>query len=206
MIKGISAFFFVTLGILFLAATSFANNPLDRYFGESTQGKLLVASSAMNDNRFKRSVVLMVNHDADGAFGLIINKPLSSITKNELFDKLQLEHEADEGSITIFYGGPVGRKQGFVIHEAEYQIEGTRRVTNKIAVSPERDVILAMAKDEGPKRYLFALGYSGWLSGQLEFEMRREFWLTAPADMDIIFDESHRTKWQRANDLQFRSL
>ena len=117
-----------------------------------------------------------------------------------------MEHEADEGSITIFYGGPVGRKQGFVIHEAEYQIEGTRRVTNKIAVSPERDVILAMAKDEGPKRYLFALGYSGWLSGQLEFEMRREFWLTAPADMDMIFDESHRTKWQRANDLQFRSL
>ena len=204
MIKGISAFFFVA-GILFLVAPSFANNPLDRYFGESTQGKLLV-TSAMNDNRFKRSVVLMVDHDADGAFGLIINKLLSSITKNELFDKLKLEHEADEGSITIFYGGPVDRKQGFVIHEAEYQIEGTRRVTNKIAVSPERDVILAMAKGEGPKRYLFALGYSGWLSGQLEFEMRREFWLTAPADMDMIFDESHRTKWQRANDLQFRSL
>ena len=90
MIKGISAFFFVTLGILFLAAPSFANNPLDRYFGESTQGKLLVASSAMNDNRFKRSVVLMVNHDADGAFGLIINKPLPCVinSKTDLMQKV----------------------------------------------------------------------------------------------------------------------
>jgi len=206
MIRGISAFVFVTIGLVFSAAPAFANNPLDRYFGESTQGKLLVASSTMSDNRFKRSVVLMVDHDADGAFGLIINKPLSRIKKSELFDKLKLEHVPDDGSITIFYGGPVSRKQGFVIHEAEYQIEGTRRVTDEIAVSPERDVILAMAKGEGPKRYVFALGYAGWLSGQLEFEIRRKDWLTAPADADIVFDESHRTKWQRASDLQFRTL
>ena len=117
-----------------------------------------------------------------------------------------MKHEPDENFFTLFYGGPVDPKLGFVIHEAEYSIDATRRVTDEISVSPERDVILAMAKGEGPKRYVFALGYSGWLSGQLEFEMRRGDWLIAPANSKIVFDDGHHTKWQRASNIQYQTL
>lgn len=196
----------LTVSLLLATGQSSAKNPLDRYFGATIKGKILVASPTISDKRFRQSVILMVDHDADGAFGLIINKPLYSIKKSTLFDKLNLKHEPDENFITIFYGGPVDPKLGFVIHEAEYSIDATRRVTDEISVSPERDVILAMAKGEGPKRYVFALGYSGWLSGQLEFEMRRGDWLIAPANSKIVFDDSHHTKWQRASNIQYQTL
>ena len=204
--KHIFAFGLVTLGFILVTAQSLAKDPLDRYFGATIKGKILVASPTISDKRFRQSVILMVDHDANGAFGLIINKPLSSIKKSTLFDKLNLKHEPNENFITIFYGGPVDPKLGFVIHEAEYSIDATRRVTDEISVSPECDVILAMAKGEGPKRYVFALGYSGWLSGQLEFEMRRRDWLIAPANSKIVFDDSHHTKWQRESNIQYQTL
>ena len=206
MKKRIFALGLLTVGLLSATTQSSAKNPLDRYFGATIQGKILVASSTISDKRFKQSVILMVDHDADGAFGFIINKPLYSINKSALFNELNLEYAPDESFITIFYGGPVDRKLGFVIHESEYSIDATRRVTDEISVSPERDVILAMAKGEGPKRYVFALGYSGWLSGQLEFEMRRHDWLIAPANSKIVFDDNHRTKWQRASKMQYQTL
>ena len=204
--KHIFAFGLVTLGFLLVTAQSSAKDPLDRYFGSTSQGKILVASSTITDKRFKQSVILMVDHDANGAFGFIVNQPLYSAKKSALYYELNLEHIPDNGFITIFHGGPVNQKLGFVIHEAAYSIGGTRRVTDEISVSPERDVILAMAKGEGPKRYVFALGYSGWLSGQLEFEMRRRDWLIAPSNSEIVFDDSHHTKWQRASNIQYQTL
>jgi putative transcriptional regulator len=73
-------------------------------------------------------------------------------------------------------------------------------------MSPFSDVLRAMAQGKRPKRALFILGYAGWGPGQLEGEMGRGAWKTAPADEDILFDPDHATKWERAMERRTRTL
>lgn len=172
----------------------------------SLKGKLLIAAPKMPAGAFTKSVILVIEHDASGAFGLIVNKPETKVSKAQLFRKLELPETHATDEIIVFYGGPVQREVGFVIHNVEFEVTGTRRITETIAISAERPVIEAMARGDGPDRYLFIVGYAGWAAQQLEGEMRREDWLTAPIDDDIVFDENHRTKWERTMDARYRNL
>jgi len=63
-----------------------------------------------------------------------------------------------------------------------------------------------MARGEGPARYVVVVGYSGWAPGQLESELQRQDWVTAPLDRDIIFDRQFATKWKRAMETRFQTL
>ena len=180
--------------------------PGDRLSPPSLRGKLLVAATSMPANVFRESVILMIEHDANGAMGVIVNKPTSRLAKARLFDRLGLPQDHGTGEIDIFYGGPVERRIGLVIHDGTFRGDGTQPVADGIAVSPERPVIEAMAVGKGPKKYLFATGYAGWAPGQLEAEMKRGDWVTAPADQDIVFGGAHDTKWRRASERRYRTL
>ena len=79
-------------------------------------------------------------------------------------------------------------------------------ITTGVAVSPEPGVLAAMARGEGPKRTIFAVGYAGWAAGQLEHEMDRKDWYTAPVDLEIVFDKDMATKWKRAVEIRYRTL
>ncbi len=191
---------------LMAARPSPLDAPGDRSSLASLRGKLLVAAPSMPANVFRESVILMIEHDANGAMGVIVNKPISRLAKARLFDRLGLPQEHGTGEIDIFYGGPVERRIGLVIHDGTFRGDGTQPVADGIAVSPERPVIEAMAVGKGPKKFLFATGYAGWAPGQLEAEMKRQDWLTAPADQDIVFGAAHDTKWRRASERRYRTL
>jgi putative transcriptional regulator len=75
-----------------------------------------------------------------------------------------------------------------------------------VAVSSAASLLQAIARGEGPKKMMIALGYAGWGPGQLEAEMRRGDWFTAPASVDILFDDHYPTKWKRAMERRFRTL
>jgi putative transcriptional regulator len=180
--------------------------PHEQGIATSLKGKLLVASPKMHGNIFAGSVILMVEHNAEGAFGLIVNKPVSEMAKAELFDSLGLTHERVEGKFTIFRGGPVAPQAGFILHDGGLKWDGTKQIVKGLAVSPEEPVMRALARGEGPKRYLIVIGYSGWAPGQLEAELRRKDWVTAPLDRDIIFDRQFGSKWKRAMENRFRTL
>ncbi|MBI2132608.1 MAG: YqgE/AlgH family protein [Candidatus Tectomicrobia bacterium] len=171
------------------------------------QGEFLVAAPGMGDPRFREAVILLIHHDAKGAFGLIINKPLGEMPLNELLRRFQVGGKAEgEEKVRIHYGGPVQPELGFVLHTSGEGLPPQKPLAPGYGMSPFADVLRAMAQGKRPKRGLFILGYAGWGPGQLEGEMGRGAWETAPADEDILFDPDHAAKWERAMERRTRTL
>lgn len=172
----------------------------------SHAGELLVASPSMRDPRFKETVILLVRHDESGAFGLIVNRVVGSVKVSEILKRLRLEAPESKAEIVVHYGGPVQPEAGFVLYSTDFKFPHTYRVSDKFAVTTNAAILRNFALGNGPRQMMFALGYSGWGAGQLESEMRRGAWYTAPAEEDILFDENHHTKWTRAVKRRFRTL
>jgi putative transcriptional regulator len=167
----------------------------------SLAGRLLVATEALRDPRFSRTVVYMIRHDATGAMGLIVNRPVRELPLAPLLRQWGLDDRGVTGTVLAHYGGPVELRLGFVLHTAEYATPDTQRVTGDIALTAEPAVpgVLAdIARGAGPRKALFLLGYAGWAPGQLEGEIDLGSWITVPADPALLFDEDHARKWERA--------
>ncbi len=161
-------------------------------------GQLLVATQKLGDPRFAQTVIYMVNHDAKGAMGLIVNRAYGVGPLDKLLKGFGIEDEDVAGTIRLHYGGPVDTGHGFILHSADYEGPGTRVVNKEVAITTKLEVLKAIGKGEGPKRSLFALGYAGWGPGQLEGEIARDDWVTAPADQDLIFSDDLESTWDRA--------
>lgn len=161
-------------------------------------GQLLVAAEGMGDPRFVKTVILMVRHNAAGAMGLVVNRPVGEVPIATLLEGVGLDGAGVRGDIRLHYGGPVERRQVLTLHTTDYAIEGTLRVSDDIAVTGNPEVLLAIGRGKGPKRYLTVLGYAGWAPGQLEGEMKAGGWFAVPADAAIVFDDKYDTKWERA--------
>lgn len=180
-----------------------APRPDDGSDERSLAGRLLVATPELTDPNFDRTVVYMVQHDASGAMGLVINRVVAAGPLAELLEGLGIEAEGDPGvDIRVFAGGPVGREHGFVLHSTDYHGETTVEVTDKVAMTSSLDVLRDIAAGKGPQRSLFALGYAGWAPNQLESEIAAGAWYSVEADDALLFDEEVETKWQRALDRQ----
>lgn len=162
-------------------------------------GQLLVATPKMGDPRFRHTVIYMVNHNAHGAMGLVVNRRIGKGPLAKLLKAFGMESDGVDGEILLHYGGPVQMGQGFVLHSTDYNGPGTTIVNNQFALSTEIKVLKDIARGKGPKRSLFVLGYAGWGPGQLEREMARDDWLTAPADADLVFsDAAPESTWEKA--------
>ena len=161
-------------------------------------GQLLIASPEMGDPRFAHTVILMVRHDRNGAFGLIVNRPVKEEDLARLLDDLGENSDGVTGKIEIYLGGPVQTQLGFVLHSAEYHRPETVAIDGKVAATSSPDVLRDIAEQHGPQKFIFAFGYAGWGPGQLDSEIQQNAWLSVPADETIVFDGDHVTKWRRA--------
>ena len=161
-------------------------------------GQFLVATRNMGDPRFAETVIYMVQHDAEGAMGLVLNRTIGSGPLAKFLQGLGIEAAGIEGDIRLHYGGPVEAGRGFVLHSSDFRGDGTVRLPGGVSMSGLLEVLKAAAVGAGPKRALFLLGYAGWAPGQLENEIKRQDWVTAPADIELIFDGDEETKWDRA--------
>ena len=163
----------------------------------------------MNDNRFEKTVIAMLENDEDGAWGLVINKPMGSIPLALLIDpSLSRSEEREklyEKNILIFWGGPVEVKKIFVLHSNEYQSDSTKNY-GSISISQDYNILFDIAEDRGPEKSLVILGYAGWASGQLEGEMERDHWILSDLDSDIIFEKESMKKWTKAYENSFIRL
>lgn len=162
------------------------------------EGQLLLAMPGIGDPRFERAVILVCQHSAEGAMGLIINRPFQRLSVAELLQQLEVEAPAELEQSPVYAGGPVEPSRGFVIHSADYQQPSTLQVTESIHLTATLDILRDMAVHRGPAKAIVALGYAGWAPGQLDKELTRHGWLSAPADSAIIFDEADDRKWSRA--------
>jgi len=168
---------------------------------QSLAGQFLVATDTLRDPRFARTVIYMVRHDATGAMGLVVNRPVRDMPLAPLLRKFGLDERGVTGSVRAHYGGPVEIGQGFILHTAEYATQGTERVAGDIAMTSPPGVLSALsdiARGAGPRKSLFAVGYAGWAPGQIEGEIEQGTWITVPADEALLFDENSARKWDRA--------
>ena len=166
---------------------------------KSLAGQLLVAMPHMQDPRFARSVVYLCAHSEEaGAMGLVVNKPLGSLTMGELFQQLEIEPGRVGRSRPVHFGGPVEAGRGFVLHTADYREEASLVVADNIALTATLEILRAIGKGEGPKKSILALGYAGWGPGQLDAEIQANGWLSVGADAELVFDAETDSKWQRA--------
>ena len=162
---------------------------------ESLCNQLLIAMPGMADPNFNSTVTLVCEHNAEGALGIVINRPIEMNLGN-LFEQLDVENpDRAMASHPVLNGGPVARERGFVLHNPGVEYESSVSVSPDLQLTLSRDVIDAMAAGEGPDQSLVALGYAGWDAGQLEAEMLANTWLTVPASTEVIFDVPFADRW-----------
>ena len=158
----------------------------------------LIAMPALADPNFARGLTLLCQHSAEGAMGLLVNRP-SDYTLGDVLAQMGIATgDLALGQLPVLIGGPVHPDRGFVLHDDPRDWSSTLRFGNGLAVTTSREILVAMARGEGPKHVLVALGYSGWDAGQLEAELGENAWLTAPADQAIVFDTPLESRWQAA--------
>lgn len=162
-------------------------------------GKMILAMPAMGDPRFDRAVILICAHSAEGAMGLIVNKPLTDLSFLDLLTQLKIDRTEDRRDIRLHFGGPVERGRGFVLHSPDYRGgPTTTQVGAHYGLTATLDVLEALARGKGPQRAVLALGYTGWGPGQLEAEIARNDWLTAEASEELVFGTENAAKWAGA--------
>lgn len=166
----------------------------------SLAGELLVATPEIKDPRFAETVIYMVRHDENGAFGLVINRPLAKGPYVDLLKSFGADPQDAKGEVIIHYGGPVGTDQGFILHSDDMMLENSTKVRDGIAMTADVKMVEAMARGKGPKQSLVIFGYAGWAPGQLEMELQGNSWFVIGGDKALIFGEDADGKWPRAMD------
>ena len=168
-------------------------------------GQFLVAMPGIGDERFARSVIYLCAHSADGAMGIIVNKPVADLSMPDLLIQLDIASEADAirlrervGHMPVLMGGPVDAKRGFVLHTADFHIDqSTLQIDEGVCLTATVEILRAIADGRGPSNAVLALGYAGWQAGQLENEILANGWLNCPADPELIFDSGLGTKYDQ---------
>lgn len=155
----------------------------------------LIAMPGLADPNFYQTVTYVCAHNEDGAMGIIINRPLD-LQLGDMLVHMEMEI-TDEAvhRVPVYEGGPVQKERGFVLHEPGHEWDAMLRVSDELVVTTSRDVLAAVAKGEGPRHALVALGYAGWGAGQLEREIVDNAWLSGPADPQILFDLPSEQRW-----------
>jgi putative transcriptional regulator len=169
-------------------------------------GQLLIAMPVMGDPRFERSVIYLCAHSSEGAMGIMVNRPAGSIDFPELLVQLNIINKSEQitlpgtaESMKVLRGGPVDTGRGFVLHSSDFYIaNATLKIANGICLTATIDILKAIAKGEGPKHAILALGYAGWAPGQLENEIQENGWLHCDADADLVFGDELEDKYARA--------
>jgi len=165
---------------------------------------LLLASPALGDAHFEKTVVLLGQHDETGAMGWVINgegilpvrdllESSGLVAKNTSFPGLpSFEQEAR-------FGGPVDRSTGWLLYrQGSFEDQAQVNIGETLAITGNNDTLMATVRGEGPDVFRLLVGYSGWGPGQLESEIQQGAWLPGPVDAELIFDVPMPGLWEKA--------
>jgi putative transcriptional regulator len=159
---------------------------------------LLLAMPQVNDPFFKKSVVLLLAHEAEGSFGFIVNRT-TELKIIDILRDLKLEWRGEADALARF-GGPVQPQVGTMLFaagpESADRLPHSSEVLSGVRVSQNLSELGILAV-EPPARFRLMLGYAGWGAGQLWNEILRNDWLTAPVDLDLVFAAAGEETWER---------
>ncbi|WP_442488451.1 YqgE/AlgH family protein [Halomonas litopenaei] len=156
---------------------------------QSLKNHFLMAMPHLEDPNFAGTLSYLCDHDENGTMGVIVNKP-TDLTLDALFEQLEISvEEAANAQAPVYYGGPVHKDRGFILHTGSAEPwDSSIQVTDDIALTTSMDMLQALAKGEGPERFLVCLGCAGWESGQLENELMDNAWLTVEGRANVLFE------------------
>ncbi len=162
-------------------------------FRKSLKGQLLLDNGKLEGSFFHRTVLLICEHNAEGAFGLVINRKTDRKVGKALVANLPdfLKEQP------LYLGGPVQPRQAVSYLHADDYLPDANVLAN-LSVGQSLDDLQELADSFSPTRKLriFA-GYAGWSPGQLDDEMRRDTWLTHPASIELVFDPKPEELWRQ---------
>jgi len=155
------------------------------------KGQLLLDSGQLRGSFFARTVVLICQHDAEGAFGLVLNRT----SGNRVGEMIVADLPDSLKECPLYVGGPVQPSALSFLHSDTF-LENAQVMTN-LSLGHSVDSLMEIGESLSPTRRIkmFA-GYAGWDSGQLEDEMKRKAWLTHPASLELVFDAAPEQLWQ----------
>jgi putative transcriptional regulator len=158
----------------------------------SLKGQLLLDGGGLQGSYFHRTVLLICRHNAEGAFGLVLNRPSAKSLGEALAGKIP---DALHNEI-LHQGGPVQPEALSFLHSDQLLL--TANVIDKVSVGHDLEELCEMGRSWSPNQRLrvFA-GYAGWAPGQLDDELRRKAWLVHPASIDLIFEQPTENLWKR---------
>ncbi len=165
---------------------------------KSLRNQFLIAMPQMRDPNFEGTVTYICDHNEHGAMGIVINRPLD-LRLGEILEQLDLGGQGIDRP--IYAGGPVQMERGFVLHSPKGEWQSSLKISEGICLTTSRDILAALANDEGPEENLVALGYAGWGAGQLEREIAENCWLTCLASEEILFRTPYHKKFDTAIEL-----
>jgi putative transcriptional regulator len=163
----------------------------------SFAGQLLIASPSLRDP-FDHAVILIAQHDRNGALGIVINRPMARRPIATVFAALGADAASVTDSVLIFLGGPVSPNVAFALHGADYRRPHTIDIDGRVALSDAAEVLRDIGTGHGPKQSLIAFGYAGWAPQQLDDELARGSWVAAPENPELVFDTDRAKVWTDA--------
>lgn len=163
------------------------------------KGRLLVATPAIGDPRFARSVIFICAHNDEHAMGLVLNKPMGALRLPDLLDQLGVKSSISVPDSPVRAGGPMEQDRGFVLHSDDFHLEdATVPVGEGVSLTATKEILSALGGPGGPRAAMLALGYAGWGPGQIESELKQNAWLVCPGRADLVFDDSLDGIWEHA--------
>jgi putative transcriptional regulator len=157
---------------------------------QSLKGQLLLDNGRLGGSFFHRTVLLICEHNADGAFGLVLNRP----TGQTIGDALASNFPAPLKSGELFLGGPVQPQALSYLHADDFLPDAN--VLPNLNLDHSLDDLIELADSFSPtQRVKVFAGYAGWSPGQLDDEMKRDTWLTHPASIDLVFHARPAELW-----------
>jgi putative transcriptional regulator len=158
---------------------------------EPAAGKLLVAARTSRDPDFAGSVILLIHYSAQGAIGLMINRPWEDVPIARLFPELK------ESKVKLWLGGPVAIGVRALLRSRTRPEEADRLLGDVYVTASVKRIEQRIAANPSPDVFRVYAGSAGWSSKQLQGEVARGLWRVMPADAALVFDPRAATLWLR---------
>jgi putative transcriptional regulator len=167
-----------------------------------TPGVFLYAAPGVDAGHFTESVVLLVRHEEEGSFGLIVNRR----TRVPLKEALPPLGDLKELDLALYFGGPVRPESMLVLVRPVKPPPDARRVLPDVYFSTDMEIVkeAALRPDASSRLRVYA-GYAGWGPGQLASELRQGAWVVAPGRASAVFSDAPEALWPEVHDLLLRT-
>lgn len=162
---------------------------------ESLAPVLLVSMPQMLDPNFSKTVVLLAEYTAQGAFGLVLNRrmdepAISIVTADDPLDIHPAMH--------LYTGGPVEPTRAWILTAKQELDPESLEIVDGVYLSASPTIVRRTLESAPDQDVRMVVGYAGWGAGQLDVELAQGAWLLAPVQTDLIFETSSETMWETA--------